>query len=223
MGRVSDFIENAEILGLNVVDSGASTGAEYLGMFYYHIGPLMGPTLGPLSGIMAITRFDAIKGDIAAGKRSHHIDKGAAIQPLDVIWGAIYVIHEAAASGAAARGCQSSIVVYPIDFVIRTMDATTKYVDHEKTRLGAAGAGGGGMIAGAMVAGPLGAIFGGIITKVVTRKALALAEKRYDKWVEKPVAKQLLHKISQADEFKMVVSLLRVGILQSYITKIWCT
>lgn len=189
MGRVSDFIQNSEILGLNVVDSGASTVSEYFGMFFYHIGPLMGPTLGPLTGIMVLTGIDAIKGGIAAGKRSRHVDEGMAMQPLDVIRGAIYSIHEAAASGAGARGCETSIVVYPIDAAIGTMEATAKYVNHNKTRLGAAGAGGGGMIAGAMLGGPVGAIFGGIITEVVARKTLDLADKKYTKWVEKPVAK----------------------------------
>ena len=150
----------------------------------------MGPTLGPLTGIMALTGIDAIKGDIAAGKRSRHVDEGTAMQPLDVIRGAIYSIHEAAASGAGARGCESSIVVYPIDFTIGTVEATAKYVDHNKTRLGAAGAGGGGMIAGAMLAGPVGAIFGGIITEVVARKTLDLAEKKYNKWAEKPGTKK---------------------------------
>jgi hypothetical protein len=45
------------------------------------------------------------------------------------------------------------------------------------------------MIAGAMLGGPVGAIFGGIITEVIARKTLDFADKKYTKWVEKPVAK----------------------------------
>lgn len=173
LSRVSDFIPNAEVLGLNVVDTTASTWGGYLGMF---------TPLGPLSGVAAVTGVDAIKGAIAAGKKSRKVDEGAAVHPLDVVRGTLYSAHEAAKAGAVARGGkQSSMVVYPLDLTLGAANATTSYVGQNKARLGAAGAGGGGMIAGAMLGGPVGAVLGGIVTQAIATKTFNSIEQHTEK------------------------------------------
>jgi len=173
LSRVSDFIPNAEVLGLNVVDTAASTWGGYLGMF---------SPLGPLGGVAAVTGVDAIKGAIAAGKKSRKVDEGAAVRPLDVVRGTLYSAHETAKAGAVARGGQqSSMVVYPLDLTLGALNTTTSYVGHNKSRLGAAGAGGGGMIAGAMLGGPVGAVLGGIVTQAIATKTFNSIEQHTEK------------------------------------------
>ena len=200
-GRVSGFISNIEVLGLNVVDSAASDGAQYLGTFIFHVGPMLGPAVGPMIGVAAIAGVDAVKSSIAEGKRYRKVDEGSAAKPLDVIRGAIFSIHDAAKAGATARGSESSMVVYPIDAAVGTVEATGTYVTHNKTRLGVAAAGGGGMIVGAMVLGPVGAVIGGIATEVIAAKTVAVVEKKYKRWEEEqPVTPQDDKKTQQDDQ-----------------------
>ena len=53
---------------------------------------------------------------------------------------------------------------------------TTKYAQENKSRLGAAGAGGAAVIAGTILAGPIGGLAAGLVTSAVTGKALEKAD-----------------------------------------------
>lgn len=103
---------------------------------------------------------DAVKGAIAAGKRSRIEEsiKGDSsfddkFQPLDVARGIAYAAKEATEEGAAMRG-KFSGQGNAIDWIVGATANTKKYANENKSRLGAAGAGGAAFIAGTFMLGP---------------------------------------------------------------------
>ncbi|CAJ1953996.1 unnamed protein product [Cylindrotheca closterium] len=145
------FITNAEVLGVNVFDSGASTYGSWM---------LSATHFGPLGGMAAVAGVDAVKGAIAAGKRSRK-EKNCKeessyedrFQPLDVVRGIAYAAKEATDEGAFMRGKLSG-QGNAIDWFVGATANTRKYAKDNRSRLGAAGAGGAAFIAGTFMLGP---------------------------------------------------------------------
>ena len=168
LSRVPDFITNAEVLGLNIVDSTASTWGAFLGYTT--------PFMGPLGGVAAIGAVDAVKGAIEKGKKSRKADEGATTSALDLFRGVVYAVDEANKHGASVRGKSTSRGAAPLNLAIGSLFGTGQYVSENRTRLGAAGLGGLAMVAGALVGGPLGAVVAGVATQAVSGKVLEGAE-----------------------------------------------
>jgi len=98
LARVPDFISNAEVLGLNIIDNTTGLWATWAG-----IGTL-GSTLGAGAGVAAITGVDAVKGAIDAGKRRRNVSESADTKPGDFFRGLVQAAGEATKEGAAKRG-----------------------------------------------------------------------------------------------------------------------
>jgi len=153
LSRAPQFISNAEVLGLNVVDSTTGLWATWAGA-----GLGLGSAFGAGAGVAAITGVDAIKGAVDAGKRSRHVDEGEKWKPGDFMRGLVQAAGEATSDGVAMRGKQGDGNI--IDWTVGATSNTTEYVVENKNRLGAAGAGGGGFLLGMALGGPVGAIVG---------------------------------------------------------------
>ena len=146
ISRAPGFISNAEVLGINVVDSTASTYGAWLGL----------GALGAGGGLAAIAAVDSVKGAVAAGKRSRRVDEGDRWKPGDGIRGIIYSAGEATKSGALKRGNEGkkgNVVGGVTDFAVGVGSATGNYVGDNKSKLGAATGAGVGMLVGTMVGG----------------------------------------------------------------------
>ena len=74
-------------------------------------------------------------------------------QPLDVVRGIAYAAKEATDEGAAMRG-KFAGQGNAIDWIVGATANTQKYAKENKSRLGAAGAGGAAFIAGTFMLGP---------------------------------------------------------------------
>ena len=161
LARVSDFIPNAEVLGLNVVDSTVSTWGNLVGM----------ATLGPLGGVAALGAIDGVKASIAAGKKSRHAEEGDETSPLDIFRGIAYTINE---SKDEAGG-------NPLHAIQAAASNTGNYVSENKARLGGAGIGSAGMIVGGLLGGPIGAIAVGLASQAVGTHTIETLENQQKK------------------------------------------
>ncbi|KAL7526680.1 hypothetical protein ACHAXR_003013, partial [Thalassiosira sp. AJA248-18] len=99
LSRAPDFISNAEVLGLNVVDSTAGLLSTWAGA-----GLGFGSAFGAGTGVAAITAVDAIKGAVDAGKRSRNSSEEEDWKPGDFLRGVVQAAGEATRDGAAMRG-----------------------------------------------------------------------------------------------------------------------
>eukprot|EP00980_Cylindrotheca_fusiformis_P020271 scaffold7330_cov146-Cylindrotheca_fusiformis.AAC.10 len=147
LGKVPGFITHAEILGINLVDTGAST---------YGSWALSATAFGPLGGLAGITGVDAVKGTIAAGKRSRKANSETAddnFHATDIFRGFVQAAKEATEAGAASRGKQAGQGGV-VDWAYGATSSTQNYAKENKSRLGATAAGGAGFLAGAMMLGP---------------------------------------------------------------------
>jgi len=194
MSRAPDFISNAEVLGLNVVDSTTGLWATWAGA-----GLGLGSAFGAGAGVagkvfsvlfilmvvlfqealpftsvfaclLAITGVDAIKGAVDAGKRSRSVSEQENWKPGDFMRGLVQAAGEATRDGATMRGKLGGGNL--IDWTFGATANTTEYVVENKNRLGAAGAGGGGFLLGMALGGPIGAIVGGLVATATTGVAL---------------------------------------------------
>ena len=68
-----------------------------------------------------------------------------------------------------------------VDWAVGATENTKRYASDNKSRLGAAGAGGAAMIDGTMLAGPIGGVVAGIATQVVAGKAIEKVEAKLGK------------------------------------------
>jgi hypothetical protein len=171
LSRVPDFISNAEVLGLNIVDSTAGMLSTWAGM------GIMG-SLGAGAGVAAITAVDAVKGAVDAGKRSRNASEAADTKPGDFFRGLVQAAGEATSAGAAKRGRSPNEKGNLIDWTVGATENTTEYVVENKNRLGAAGAGGGGFLLGMALGGPIGAVVGGLVATATTGAALEQLDER---------------------------------------------
>lgn len=115
------------------------------------------PFLGAGGGVAALTGVDAIKGAVASGKRARSAEDTDDYRPGDFIRGVFHAATEATRDGMNMRGKgnaddQGNI----IDWAYGASKGTTDYVVKNKTKLGAAGAGGGGFLVGMALGGPVG-------------------------------------------------------------------
>lgn len=174
LSRAPDFITNAEVLGLNIVDSTTGLWATWAG-----VGLGLGSAFGAGAGVAAITAVDAIKGSVDAGKRSRKASEEANWQPGDFMRGLVQAAGEATRDGAAKRGkLQGKGNI--IDWTFGATSNTTEYVVENKNRLGAAGAGGGGFLLGMALGGPVGAIVGGLVATATTGATLETLDKKLE-------------------------------------------
>lgn len=130
LSRVPDFISNAEVLGLNIIDNTTGLWATWAG-----IGTL-GSTLGAGAGVAAITGVDAVKGAIDAGKRRRNVSESADTKPGDFFRGLVQAAGEATKEGAAKRGKDGDGNI--IDWAVGATSNTTDYAVENKNRLGGA-------------------------------------------------------------------------------------
>ena len=130
LARVPDFISNAEVLGLNIIDNTTGLWATWAG-----IGTL-GSTLGAGAGVAAITGVDAVKGAIDAGKRRRNVSESADTKPGDFFRGLVQAAGEATKEGAAKRGKDGDGNI--IDWAVGATSNTTDYAVENKNRLGGA-------------------------------------------------------------------------------------
>mmetsp|Transcript_9824 Transcript_9824/g.17850 ORF Transcript_9824/g.17850 Transcript_9824/m.17850 type:complete len:894 (-) Transcript_9824:48-2729(-) len=171
LSRAPDFISNAEVLGLNIVDSTTGLWATWAGS-----GLGLGSAFGAGTGVAAITAFDAIKGAVDAGKRSRNVNEGAEWKPGDFMRGLVQAAGEATRDGVVKRGKQGDGNI--IDWTVGATSNTAEYVVENKNRLGAAGAGGGGFLLGMALGGPIGAVVGGLLATATTGVALETIDEK---------------------------------------------
>lgn len=169
LSRVPNFVSNAEVLGINLVDSTAVTYGTWLGI----------SSLGAGGGVAAVAGVDAVKGAVAAGKRSRKADESEGWRPGDLLRGVIYSAGEATKEGAIKRG-KSHGKGNVIDWALGAADGTAQYADENKSKLGGAAAGGGGFLVGFALGGPIGGIIGGVVANATTRKAIESFEEKSD-------------------------------------------
>ena len=169
LSRVPNFISNAEVLGINVADSTAVTYGTWIGI----------TSLGAGGGVAAIAGVDAVKGAVAAGKRSRKADEIEGWRPGDFLRGVIYSAEEATREGAIKRG-KSHGKGNVIDWAVGAADGTAEYACENKSRLGGAAGGGGGFLIGLALGGPIGGVIGGVVAGATTRKAIESFEAKED-------------------------------------------
>lgn len=154
LSRVADFIPNAELLGLNVVDS--------------TVNFLITAISGPLTGLFALGAIDGVKASIATGKKRRHADAGARTHAMDVFRGIAYTLKDTG----------HSVTSSPINTVRDAASETSVYVKGNKAKFGGAAVGGVCMLAGGALGGPAGAVAGGIAAQIVATKAIHRREQK---------------------------------------------
>ena len=170
LSKVPNFISNAEVLGISLADSTAVTYGTWIGI----------ASLGAGGGVAAIAGVDAVKGAVAAGKRSRKADEIEGWRPGDFLRGIIYSAEEATREGAIKRG-KSHGKGNVIDWAVGAADGTTEYACENKSRLGGAAGGGGGFLIGLALGGPIGGGIGGVVAGATTRKAIESFEAKEDR------------------------------------------
>jgi hypothetical protein len=150
MMRVPGFISNAEVLGVNLVEFATAMGLH---------------GLAGGAGLAAVVAVDSVKGAVNAGKKSRAGDEGLGYRPGDLIRGIVHASVETANSAAIKHGKEKGNV---LDFASGVSSATGSYVGTNKSRLGAASAGGAGAIVGTVFGGPLGGLAGGFLASKFT-------------------------------------------------------
>jgi len=171
---VPNFITNAEVLGANVADTamtsyGATLGAATMGS--------LGSAAGGVGGLIAVTAFDGVKSIASFGKKSRHAESDDKGDILDIVRGIPYAAKETAKAGAAKRGKGDGSEGNVVDWAVGATSDGSEYIVENKSRLGAAGAGGVGFIVGTAVAGPLGGVAGAMLVSAVTGKAIDEVDK----------------------------------------------
>jgi len=174
LSRVPEFISNAEVLGLNVVDNTAATWGNFVGL---------ATPFGGFTGLAAVVGVDAVKNTVSAGKRGRGKSEGDNYEASDVARGLFQAAKEATHRGATIRGKKDN-KGNVIDWAVGATTTTTEYVGENKTRLGGAAAGGGGFIVGMALGGPIGAVIGGLVATAATGKTLETIDEHQKKKIE---------------------------------------
>jgi hypothetical protein len=147
LNRVPNFIPNAEVLGLNVVDSAAGSWG----------GVALREVLGPLGGIAAVAAVDGVKSIVHAGREDRQGDR---FHLMDIPRGLVHTVERAGDDGAAilgqrrrSEGGKEGLV----DVAVGLATDTSKYAFKNRGKLVVAAAGGVGFFFGE-VGGPGAAI-----------------------------------------------------------------
>jgi len=150
--KTSNFLSNAEVLGLNVKDAGLFA----FGASLVAVNPFV-------LGAAAMVGADAVKGSVNAAKRGRGKDDDATGTVGDFLTGIGYAAVEATQSGAIRRGKSSHQQLDAFDWLVGASAGTGTYVAENKEKFGQAGGATAGMITGGAIAGPVGMVVGGII------------------------------------------------------------
>jgi hypothetical protein len=127
LSKSTDFLKNAEVLGLNVQNAG---------MF------ALGTTLAaanPFAGVAVMVGADAVKASVEAGKRARKAKEGAHGTIGDFFIGIGYAAVEATESGAIRRGKKAGQQLDPLDWMIGVSASTGQYLGDNKEKFGQAG------------------------------------------------------------------------------------
>ena len=168
LSHSSGFLQNAEVLGLNVEQAGTFGLATTLGW---------ATPAAPFIGLAAIVGVDSVKGAIEAGKRQRHADKLDKATASDFFRGIGYSAVEATEKGKLRRGSIDGRG-NALDWVVGTTENTGEYLNQNKDKIGGAGGATAGVVIGTLVAGPVGAIVGGIFGGASTGYAIKTIDKR---------------------------------------------
>ena len=95
----------------------------------------------------------------------------------DFLRGVVAAAGEATRDGAQKRGKEDGDG-NAIDWAVGAGSNASEYVQGNKTRLGAAGVGGGGFVVGMALGGPIGAVIGGLVASAAAGKTLETVEER---------------------------------------------
>lgn len=163
LAKAPEFISNAEVLGLNVLDSTASTWGNFLGL---------ATPFGTVTGVAAVVGVDAVKNAVNAGKRGRGVSENDDYEASDIARGLFQAAKEATVRGGAEMRGKKDNEGNVIDWAVGATTTTGEYVGENKTRLGGAAGGAGGFWVGMAVGGPVGAVIGGLAATAVTGKML---------------------------------------------------
>lgn len=122
--------------------------------------------------MVVTTGVDAIKGAVASGKRARNAEDSDEYHPGDFLRGIYHAAAEATRDGVRSRGKRDSDEGNLIDWAYGATKGTTEYVVKNKTKLGAAGTGGGGFLVGMALGGPVGAVIGGVVGNLAGGKTI---------------------------------------------------
>lgn len=184
LARTPDFLQNAELLGINVKNAGAFSLGANLGS---HIAPL-GGHIAPFVGVAAVVGVDAVRGSIEAGKRSRRAKEGEAAKIGDFFRGIGYSAVEATRKGKMRRGRgegRGNVVDWMVGATVNTGD----YIGNNKDSLGSAGGAGAGVLVGTILGGPVGAVIGGVVGGMTTGTAIRRIDRRIKNVFEKRESK----------------------------------
>jgi hypothetical protein len=171
IAKFPGFVKNAEVLGINVVDSATSSYGGWI---------LKATPMGALGGLAAVAGVDAVKGAIAAGRRSRPSAEQQLVsdnwKATDLVRGVFHAAKEAAEEGAAIRGTDKKKNDV-VDWAVGATANTSKYAKENKSRLASAGAGGAAMIAGTVMLGGIAVpLAAGVVASAVTKKVIEKAD-----------------------------------------------
>jgi len=175
LARTPNFLENAELLGVNVNKAGAFSLGATLGI---------ASPIGPFVGVAAVVGVDAVRGSIEAGKRSRSAKEGEAAKVGDFFRGIGYSAVEATRKGKLRRGGgdgKGNVV----DWMVGATVNTSNYIGKNKDALGSAGGAGAGVLVGTILGGPVGAVIGGVVGGMTTGTAIRQIDKRIKKVLKK--------------------------------------
>ena len=178
LARTKDFLQNAELLGINVNKAGAFSLAT--------IG--FATPIAPFVGVAAVVGVDAVRGSIEAGKRSRRAEEGEAARAGDFFRGIGYSAVEATRKGRLRRGAgegEGNVVDWMVGATVNTGD----YIGKNKDTLGSAGGAGAGILVGTILGGPVGAVIGGLLGGMTTGTAIRRIDKRIKRVIEKRESK----------------------------------
>lgn len=128
LAKAPEFISNAEVLGLNVLDSTMGTWGNFLGV---------ATPFGAVTGVEAVVGVDAVKNAVNAGKRGRGVSENDDYQESDIARGLFQAAKEATVRGAEMRGKKDD-EGNVIDWAVGATTTTGEYVGENKTRLGGA-------------------------------------------------------------------------------------
>ena len=168
LSQTPEFLQNAELLGINVKSAGAfSLGAHFI------------PSpIGPFVGVAAVVGVDAVRGSIEAGKRSRKAQEGEAARAGDFFRGIGYSAVEATRRGKLRRSGSLARKGNLLDWMVGATENTGEYIGKNKDTLGSAGGAGAGVLVGTLIAGPVGAVIGGVVGGMTTGTAIRRIDRR---------------------------------------------
>jgi len=175
LSQTPEFLQNAELLGINVKSAGAfSLGAHFI------------PSpIGPFVGVAAVVGVDAVRGSIEAGKRSRKAQEGEAARAGDFFRGIGYSAVEATRRGKLRRSGSLARKGNLLDWMVGATENTSEYIGKNKDTLGSAGGAGAGVLVGTLIAGPVGAVIGGVVGGMTTGTAIRRIDRRIKTILEK--------------------------------------